>query len=119
MSLPAEARSHHTVWVDLPGGTRTLALRYAADGERLVCLGDDGLASVPAGTRLTAALRGIACGPEERRFWVRLEEIPADDVSLGVLSEVLGDRALGRSSAEVTHNLEQIRGSRRLVALQG
>ena len=30
MSLPAEVRSHHTVWVDLPGGTRTVALPAAA-----------------------------------------------------------------------------------------
>jgi hypothetical protein len=42
MALPSEIRSHHTVWVDLPG-CRTRALRYVADGDRLVCLGDTAL----------------------------------------------------------------------------
>lgn len=117
MSLPAEARSHHTVWVDLPGG-RMAAVRYAADGDRLVCLGHDGLAAVPAGTRLTVALRGLACGPEVRQFWVRVNELPAEDVSLGLLAEVVGDRPLGRSSDEVHCTLEEIRSTRRLVALE-
>ena len=118
MSLPSEARSHHTVWVDLPGG-KVVALRYAADGDRLVCLGDDGLAGVPAGSRLTAALRGLACGPETRTFWVRVEDIAASDVTLGLVAEVVGDRSLGRSSDEVNRALEAIRSNRRLVALTG
>src|SRR5690348_3516687 len=68
MALPNE-RSHHTVWVDLPGG-RTRAQRYVADGDRLICLGDDGLAGVTDGTGLFASLRGLACGPLERYFRV-------------------------------------------------
>ena len=116
MSLPAEARSHHTLWVDLPDG-RMVAVRYAADGETLVCLGDDGLASVPAGSRLTASLRGLACGPEIRTFWVRVDDLAADEVSLGLLAEVVGDRTLGRTSDEVNRTLEDIRSHRRLVGL--
>ena len=117
MSLPSEVRSHHTVWVDLPGG-RTRAVRYAADGDRLICLGDDGLASIPDGTSVFASLRGLACGPLERYFRVKVHELDGHDVGLGTLAELLGDTALGRTSAEVEATLESIRASRRLVALE-
>ena len=118
MSLPAEIRSHHTLWLELPGG-RTASVRYAAADGRLLCLGDDGLADTAAGSRMIAALRGLACGPLERSFWVRVEEVSPDDVELGVLAELLGDRPLGRTSDEVRRNLEEIRATRRLVALTG
>jgi hypothetical protein len=118
VSLPAETRSHHTIWVDLPGG-RTVALRYAADGDRLVCLGDDGLAGVPAGTRLSAAVRGLACGPRERAFWVRVEDVAAAELSLGTLADLVGDKPLGRTSVEVRNSLEEIRSTRRIVGLAG
>jgi hypothetical protein len=117
VALPAEVRSHHTVWVDLPGGGRSVALRYAADDDRLICLGDDGLASVPAGSRVIASLRALACGPHVSTFWVRVEDLAADEVSLGLLAEVLGDQPLGRTSDEVSRALEAIRTGRRLVAL--
>ena len=117
MSLPSEARSHHTLWVDLPGG-RTAALRYALVDDGMVCLGDDGLAGVPAGTRLPAMLRGLASGPLERSFWVRVEDLSPDAVSLGTLSDIVGDRPLGRTSEEVRHTLEEIRTSTRLVTLR-
>jgi hypothetical protein len=118
MALPGEIRSHHTVWVDLPGG-RTKALRYVADGDRLVVLGDDGLAGVTDGTTLFASVRGLACGPLERTFRVRLRELDGADLGLGTLAELLGDRALGRTSAEVETTLDSIRTSRRFVALEG
>lgn len=116
MSLPAEARSHHTLWLDLPGG-RTVAVRYVPDGDRLVCLGDDGLADIPTGSRLFASLRSLACGPKAGGFRVRVEELEPEALSLGLLADLLGDRPLGRTSDEVTRNLEQIRSTRRLVAL--
>jgi hypothetical protein len=118
MALPSETRSHHTIWVDIPGG-RTVAVRYAADADHLVCLGDDGLAGVADGTTLFASLRGLACGPLERYFRVRLRQLDATDVGLATLSDLLGDRALGRTTEEVEATLESIRSSRRLVALEG
>ena len=118
MALPTEIRSHHTVWVDLPG-CRTAALRYVADGDRLVCLGDDGLAAVPDGTTLFASLRGLACGPLERYFRVSLHDVAGDDLELATLAELVGDTALGRTSAEVEAALESIRSTRRFVALHG
>ena len=118
MAIPSEIRSHHTVWVDLPGG-RTRALRYVADGDRLVCLGDDGLAGVADGTTLFASVRGLACGPLEKYFRVSVRELDGDAIGLGTLAELLGDTALGRSAAEVEATLESIRASRRFVALEG
>ena len=118
MALPSEIRSHHTVWVDLPGG-RTAAVRYVADGDRLVCRGDDGLAGVAEETTLFASLRGLACGPLERYFRVSVREVGGNDLGLGTLAELLGDTPLGRSSAEVEAKLDSLRSSRRFVALEG
>jgi len=116
MALPAEARSHHTLWVDLPGG-RTVSIRYVTDGDRLICLGDDGLAGIPAGSSLFVALRSLACGAHQGGFRVRVEELEAGSMSLGLLADLLGDRPLGRNGDEVVRNLEHIRSTRRLVAL--
>ena len=56
VSIPAEARSHHTVWVQPPSG-RAIAIRYAVDGDSLCACGDRGLGNVAAGTRVEAAIR--------------------------------------------------------------
>jgi len=118
MTLPSEVRSHHTVWVERPDG-RTAGIRYAMDGERIVCFGDDGLTGVPDGARLTAGVRGIATGPPEANFWIRVRDLSPDDVSVALLSDIIGDAPLGRDTDEVLRRLETIRHSRRLVALEG
>lgn len=118
MSLPSEVRNHHTIWVDVPGG-RTAAVRYAMDGDRLVCFGDDGLSVVAGGARLTAGVRGLASGPPEANFWVRVKELGPDEVPIALLADIVGYRPLGRSADEVLRNLEAMRRSRRLVALEG
>ena len=117
MSLPSAVRSHQTVWIDVPGG-RTAAVRYEMDGDRLVCFGDDGLSGMQAGTRVTAAVRGLADGPLEAMFWAHVRELDPEDVSLALLSDLVGDRALGRTSEEVVRSLEEMRRSRRLVTLE-
>ena len=117
MSLPAEVHGHHTIWVEVPGG-RTAAVRYAMDGDRIVCFGDDGLSGVADGARLTAGVRGLASGPPEANFWVRVKELAPADVSIALLSDIVGDRPLGRSGDEVLRNLEAMRSSRRLFALE-
>jgi hypothetical protein len=117
MSLPNEVRTHQTVWIDVPGG-RTAAVRYEMDGDRLVCFGDDGLSGIAAGTKVTAAVGGLANGPLDAMFWAYVRELAPDDVSLALLSDLVGDRSLGRTSEEVVRNLEGMRRSRRLVALE-
>ena len=118
MALPAEVKGHQLVWVDLPGG-RTRAVRVVADGDRLVCFGDDGLSAVPEGTGLYASVRGLACGPLEKYFRVHLHRLAPDEVSLSQVADLLGNTPLGRSAAEVAAALEVHRSSRRLVALDG
>jgi len=117
MTLPKEVRTHQTVWIDVPGG-RTAAVRYEMDGDRIVCFGDDGLSGIPAGTKVTASLGGLADGPLDAMFWVYVRELDPDSVSLALLSDLVGDRALGRTSEEVVRTLEGMRRSRRLVALE-
>lgn len=91
MSIPSEARSHHTVWVRPPSG-RALALRYAVDGESLVCLGDDGLADVAAGTRVEAAIHEIHNGPPLVLFSATVRDLDSATVADGLLSDVIGHR---------------------------
>ena len=117
MAFPAEVRSHHTIWVDLPG-CRTAALRYTADGDRLVCLGDDGLSGVADGARLFASVRGLNSGPLERYFRVTVRDLDGRDVALATVADLVGDTALGRTAGEVEAALDSIRSSRRLVALE-
>jgi len=117
MSLPNAVRTHQTVWIDVPGG-RTAAVRYEMDGERIVCFGDDGLSGVPAGTKVTASVGGLADGPLDAMFWAYVRELDPDSVSLALPSDLVGDRALGDTSEEVVRSLEGMRRSRRLVALE-
>ena len=118
MAFPAEVKGHQLVWVDVPGG-QTRAIRVVADGDRLVCFGDDGLSAVAEGTGLYASVRGLACGPLEKYFRVRLRQLAPDDVSLSQIAELLGNTRLGRTAGEVNAALEVQRSSRRLVALEG
>lgn len=117
MTLPAEVKGHQSIWVDVPGG-RTAALRFVVDGDRLLCFGDDGLSTVADGTGLSVSVRGLACGPLEKTFRTRLREVGPEDVSLSVVADLLGNRPLGRTAAEVGTTLEQHRARRRLVALE-
>jgi len=117
MALPAEVKGHQLVWVDVPGG-RTRAVRVVADGDRLLCFGDDGLSGVTEGTSLFASVRGLACGPLEKYFRVRLHQITPDDVTLSQVADLLGNTSLGRTPTEVSAALDDLRTSRRLVALE-
>lgn len=105
MRVPAEARSHHTVWVRPPDG-RAVAVRYALEGDALVCLGDDGLASVPAGTRVGAAIHEIHNGPPLAEFSAMVRELDPSTVADGLLAEVIG------------HRVDPRPRSHRLLALQ-
>ena len=116
MSLPNEVRSHQTVWIDVPGG-RTAAVRFEMDGDRLVCFGDKSLSGVVGGTRVTAGVRGLADGPLDVMFWAHVTDLEPEDVSIAIVSDLVGDQALGRTMEEVVRNLEGMRHSRRLVAL--
>lgn len=116
MTLPAAVKSHHTVWVTAPGA-KPRAVRYAVDGDRLVCFGDDGLSSVPDGTRVTLAVHEIAGGHMLATFAASLREVDPDAVDTNALVEALGHVSLGRTLAEVEANIDKHRRTRRIVEL--
>ena len=107
MTLPAAVKSHHTVWVSAPGA-RPRAVRYAVDGERLVCFGDDGLASVPDGSRVSLAVHEIAGGEMLATFSATMRELAPDAIDTNALVELLElcDGDLSRLAAR--HRLEQL-----------
>jgi hypothetical protein len=116
MSLPAAVGSHHTVWVTPPGG-RPRPVRYAVDGDRLVCFGDDGLADLPDATRVSLAIHEIAGGPELVSFGATLRSLPPDAIDGAALGELLAHVPLGRTLDEVNRRLEEHRTRRRVVEL--
>jgi hypothetical protein len=79
------------VWVRRPAG-RAVAVRYAVEGDALVCLGDGGLAEIPAGTRVEAAIHEIHNGPPLALFSATLRELDSATVPDGLLSDVIGHR---------------------------
>ena len=115
MPLPAEAKSHHTVWIRFADGAAR-ALRYAVDDDHLVVFGDRELADVVDGTRVGAAVHEIAGGPPLAEFAVTLREVDGDNVGVGALAELLDHVSLGRSTDEVAASFARHR-ARRLVAL--
>jgi hypothetical protein len=118
MSLPAPVKSHHTLWVTPPGG-KPRAMRYAVDGDRVVCFGDDGLASVPDATRVSVAVHEIAGGAALATFPASLRTLAPEEVDTNVLVELLAHVSLGRTLAEVEANVEAQRRQRRVVELAG
>jgi hypothetical protein len=116
MALPSAVTSHHTVWVH-HGPGHPAHVRYAVDGDRLVCFGDGGLSSVPDGAHVSAAVYEIAGGPELARFGATLRTLQPDQVDTNALVDVLGHVPLGRTMAEVQASIERYRNSRRIVEI--
>jgi len=116
MTLPAAVGSHHTVWVS-PPGARPRPVRYAVDGERLVCFGDDGLSDVRDGTHVSLSVHEIAGGPELASLGAMVRSLPPAEVDDAALGELLAHVSLGRTLDEVNASLERHRQGRRIVAL--
>jgi hypothetical protein len=117
MALPPDVRSYHTVWVTAPG-RRPVPVRYALDGDDLVCFGDDGLSAVPAGTHVSATVHKIACGPPVATFGAVVRDLAPDDVPLGLVAEVAGNLSLV-AGPDGRDPVDALRHNRRLVALHG
>jgi len=115
MSLPAEVKSHHTVWVRTDR-THPAPVRYSADNDRLVCFGDGPLDDVPSGARVWASVHEIANGPPLVSFPAMLRQVDADAVAPNAIAELLDHVPLGRTSAEVATALDAHR-HRRIVEL--
>ncbi len=116
MPAPPEAKSFHTVWVQ-HGSDRPVSARYAMSGDNLICFGDEGLAAVRDGARVTASLHKIAHGAPVATFGATLRDVPADEVDVEALIELLAHVPVGRTSEEVRWGIEHHRRTRRIVAL--
>jgi hypothetical protein len=116
MPLPAAAKSHHTVWVG-PRGEKPHPVRYAIDGDRLVCFGDDSLANVPDGGRVSASIHEIAGGVSLGEFDASLRRLAPDAVDMNALVELLAHTPLGSTLEAVQARLDEQRAHRRVVEL--
>jgi hypothetical protein len=92
-------------------------VRYAVDGDRLICFGDEALHDVPDGTRVSASVHEIAGGHEVAAFGAAVRELPAADVPAEALLELLAHVPLGRNLRDVEASLVRHRDGRRVVAL--
>ena len=117
MRLPAEARSHHTIWLR-DGEERAVPVRYVVAGEHLVCFGDNGLSSLPDGRRVSAAVHAIACGAPLIAFDVTVQVLAPEQVAMASVGELLENvvRSDGTLEDAVRWLTEQ-RSRRRIVEL--
>jgi hypothetical protein len=116
MTLPAAVKSHHTVWVTAPA-QRPRPVRYAVEGERLVCFGDDGLASVPDGSRVSLSVHEIAGGQVLATFPASVRQLAPDAIDTNTLVELLAHVSLGRTLDEVEASIDAQRHERRVIEL--
>ena len=116
MPLPAGVSSHHTAWVSASGGTPH-PVRYAVDGDRLVCFGDQSLSEIPDHTRVSVSIHEIAGGRLVAGFGAALRRLAPEAVAMGALMELLDHVSLGPTIDTVEHNLADQRAHRRIVEL--
>ena len=92
-------------------------VRYAVDGDRLVCFGDDSLSSVPDGAQVSAAVYEIAGGRQVAGLNATLHTLQPDEVDANALVDLIGNMPLGRTIAEVNAGLDHYRTHRRIVEI--
>jgi hypothetical protein len=119
MSLPAEAKSYHTVWVSQAGtpAERAHAVRYAAVDGHLYCFGDDGLRHISDGSRVSASIHRIANGPPLLAFDATVRTVEPADVNREALLELVAHIPLGRDLTQVEHTVDEWARTRRIVEL--
>lgn len=117
MALPAEVRSHHTIWVRR-GEDRAVAVRYAMAGDHVLCFGDNGLREVADGQRVSATVHAIAMGAPLATFDATVRDMAPAQVDLNDVGDLLANVVRGDGSVAGTLRwLEKQRQERRLVEL--
>jgi hypothetical protein len=116
MTWPAAVTSHHTAWVSVSGSTAH-PVRYAVDGNRLVCFGDETLVDVPDNARVSVSIHEISGGHLLATFGASLHRLSPDAITMNALIELLDHVPLGRSLGEVEAHLDDERAHRRVVEL--
>lgn len=115
MSLPAAVNRHHTAWVHCDT-CRPHPVRYAVDGDRIVCFGDQLLGEAVDGGRVTVTVHEIAGGQAVAEFAGPLRDIDADDIDPNAILDLLEHVSLGRNATERDAALALHR-TRRFVAV--
>lgn len=116
MPFPTAVTSHHTAWVKVPGSSPH-PVRYSVDGDRLVCFGDDGLATVPDRTRVSVSIHEISGGHLLTTFGATLQRLAPEAVAMNSLVELLEHVPLGRTLEEVELHLADQQAHRRIIEL--
>jgi hypothetical protein len=117
MTLSADITRHHTAWVHCNDcGPR--AVRYAVDGDRLVCFGDELPAGAGDGRKVFVNVHDItgAGGHALERRSATIHDVPADTVDPNAILDLLEHVSLGRTPAEIDAAIQRHR-DRRIVAL--
>jgi hypothetical protein len=115
MTLAPAVPRHHTAWIHTGAG-RPRAVRYAVDGERLVCFGDELPADAIDGSRVSVTVHEIAGGPELAVLNRVVHDVNGDEVDRNAVLELLDHVPLGRDRREVDAALSA-HLHRRIVAL--
>jgi hypothetical protein len=115
MTLPASVTRHHTAWVHCDD-CRPHPVRYAIDGDRMVCFADALPSGATAGRRVFVTVHEIAGGQALAELSSTLQEVAVADVDPNAVIDLLEHVSLGRTADEVEVAIARHR-RRRLVAL--
>lgn len=114
MTLPASVTRHHTAWVHCDD-CRPHPVRYAIDGDRMVCFGDALPSGATTGRRVSVAVHEIAGGQTLAEMSATLQDVAVADVDPNAVIDLLEHVSLGRTAEEVDASIERHR-HRRIVA---
>jgi hypothetical protein len=117
MALPATVTKQHTAWVGC-NECRPRPVRYAVDGDRIVCFGDELPPGAHDGRRVFVTVHEIAGGQALATLTGTVRDLDVDDTDPNTVLELLDHVSLGRTMTEVQAAIEQHR-RRRLVAVTG
>jgi hypothetical protein len=116
MTLSAEVARHHTAWIQ-GAGSRPRIVRYAVDGDQMVCFGDQLPSDATNGRQVSVTVHEIAGGPALAQLSGTVHDVAADDVDANAVLDLLEHVSLGRTAGEVATSIARHR-DRRLVVLE-
>ena len=117
MTLSAEVTRHHTAWVHC-NTCAPRAVRYAVDGDRLVCFGDALPADATHGRNVFVNVHEIAGagGHALAQFTGTIHDLDPGAVDHNAVLDLLEHVSLGRTAQEVEDAIRR-HLERRIIAL--
>lgn len=116
MTLSAEVVRHHTAWVQ-GAQSQPRTVRYAVDGDQMVCFGDQLPADATNGRQVSVTVHEIAGGAVLAQLQGTVHDVEAADVDANAILDLLEHVSLGRTAGEVDAAINRHR-HRRLVVLE-